>query len=54
MGHLDSAGELTPAGGVFSHHLAEATAGMRTSNHFVIIPKLLGEAGSCGTINRNI
>lgn len=53
MGHLYSVGGLTPAG-VFSHHLAEANTAMRTSNHFAIIPKLLTEAGACGTISRNI
>ena len=50
---MDSAGGLTPAG-VFSHHLAEANTAMRTSNHFIIITKLLTEAGACGTLNRNI
>jgi hypothetical protein len=43
---LDFAGGLTPAGGVFSHHLAKATRGMKTSNHFNIIPKPLREAGA--------
>lgn len=53
MGHLYSAGGVIPAG-LFSHHLAEANTAMRTSNHFIIIPKLLTEAGACGTISRNI
>lgn len=53
MGHLYSAGGVTPAG-LFSHHLAEANTVIRTSNHFIIIPKLLTEAGACGTISRNI
>lgn len=34
--------------GVFSHRLAEATAGMRSSNHFIRIAKSFKEAWTCG------
>lgn len=49
VSHLDFAGGITPAGGVFSHRLAEATAGVRSSNHFIRIAKSLKEAWACGS-----
>lgn len=48
VGHLNFAGGATPAGGVFSHRLAEATAGVKSSNHFIRLTKSLKEAWGCG------
>ena len=45
---MNFAGGVTPAGGAVSHRLAEATAGIRSSNHFIRIPKSLKEAWACG------
>lgn len=45
---MNFVGGAIPAGGIFSHRLAEATAGIRSSNHFIRIPKLLKEAWACG------
>lgn len=45
---MNFAGGVTPAGGVFSHRLAEATAGIRSYNHFIRIAKSLKEAWACG------
>lgn len=44
---MNFAGRITPAGEVFSHCLAEATAGIRSFNHFIRIAKSSKEAWAC-------